>query len=103
MILKKTVRATTSRYFRWTPEALQRLRENPKIKSGDLADLLGCTKWAVYAKRSEIMRAKHGGRKPSTSRKLQAVSREADNRRVNRMVELSERITWLKQQKKEAA
>jgi hypothetical protein len=50
MILKKTVRATTSRYFRWTPEALQRLRENPKIKSGDLADLLGCTKWAVYAR-----------------------------------------------------
>jgi predicted transcriptional regulator len=89
--------------FQWTPEAIQRLRENPNTKRAYLADLLGCTEWAVSAKRAEIRRAEHGGRQPSISRKYQALAREADKRRVRRMMELAERIGQLKRQKERAA
>ncbi len=90
------------RYFKWTPEALDRLRQNPHINLADMAAMLGCSYYAAACKRAALQRAERGGAPVVAPRRHDLHSTD-EIKRVSRMLRLSARIGQLKNWKAKAA
>ena len=87
-------------YFRWTPEAINFLLMNGKMSADQLAAVLGCTRWAVLAKRRSL-RTKPCAQAPK-SKRMHRTAAEV-NRHAKRLLLLSARIEFLKRWKERLA